>query len=140
VYVGALVGIGAVVSSAGALLPLIGAAAAGGAGGVVLGSVLAKVIGATYGGYISGQLDRGGLLLWVRTFDQAQEERAVRILKKHSGADVHVHGLPKIEKSTETYAGVEIGWYDQYTYWIHNRPFESLEDARSFANRYEGAA
>jgi hypothetical protein len=39
-------------------------------------------------------VDRGGLLLWVRTWDAADEERAVRILKAHSGDHVHVHALP----------------------------------------------
>ena len=40
------------------------------------------------------QLDRGGLLLWVRTWDKDREKRAVDILNKHSGHDVHVHGVP----------------------------------------------
>lgn len=133
IYVGALAGIGAVVSSGGALLPLIGAAAAGGTGGLVFGSLLAKVIGAKYGAYISDQLERGGLLLWVRTFDQDQEERATQILKVQSGSDVHIHGLSKTQKMTETHAGIEIEWYDRYTYWVHTRPFDSLEEARSFA-------
>jgi hypothetical protein len=28
----------------------------------------------------------------VRTWDAADEERAVAILKRHSGRDVHIHG------------------------------------------------
>jgi hypothetical protein len=32
--------------------------------------------------------------LWVRTWDAADEKRAVEILAKHSGQDVHVHAEP----------------------------------------------
>jgi hypothetical protein len=41
-------------------------------------------------------MDRGGLLLWVRTWDVEDERRAVEILRKHSGSDVHVHALPAV--------------------------------------------
>ena len=37
------------------------------------------------------QLDHGGLLLWVRTWDVDEEERAIQILERHSARDVHVH-------------------------------------------------
>jgi hypothetical protein len=43
-------------------------------------------------------LDKGGLLLWVRTRDLEHEQRAKHILERHSGDDVHVHEL-----SAETY-------------------------------------
>jgi hypothetical protein len=35
-------------------------------------------------------------LLWVRTWDAGDEERAMRILKSHSGDQVHVHALPAV--------------------------------------------
>ncbi|MFC4347564.1 hypothetical protein ACFO5Q_06870 [Kordiimonas lipolytica] len=35
---------------------------------------------------------RGGLLLWVRTGSRAQEDRALEILRRHAGRDVHLHG------------------------------------------------
>lgn len=38
------------------------------------------------------ELSRGGLLLWVRTGSQEQERRALEILRRHSGRDVHLHG------------------------------------------------
>lgn len=138
VYAGALAGIGAIVASGGALLPLIGAAAAGGAGGLVFGSFAAKYIGDVHAKYLSDQLDKGGLLLWVRTFDDAQEHKAVDILKQHAGDDIHVHGLPATEMKTEECAGGEIGWYDDTAYWYQNTPFHSLEDARAFAKGIHG--
>lgn len=93
-YVGALAAAGAVVASGGSLgLVLAGAAAAGGAGGAV-GAVLAKLIGDKHAEAVQEQLDRGGLLLWVRTREPELEIRAKAILRKHSGQDVHLHELP----------------------------------------------
>jgi hypothetical protein len=33
-------------------------------------------------------------LLWVRTRGTTDEQRAIDILKRHSGGEVHVHALP----------------------------------------------
>jgi hypothetical protein len=94
VYVGATLAAGAVVASGGTLALAIGATAvAGGAGGLI-GSILARWIGDHHGHYLQDQIERGGLLLWVRTRDLDGEARAVRILNTHCGDDVHVHALP----------------------------------------------
>lgn len=91
-YVAAVSAIGAIVASGGSLLAVIvGAAAAGGAGGA-LGGIFAKLVGDHRAQYIEDQLKHGGMLLWVRTWDKADEARAVEILDRHSGHDVHVHG------------------------------------------------
>jgi hypothetical protein len=93
-YVGAMVAAGAIVASGGTIAAAITAAAlAGGAGGFV-GSILAKWVGDHHAHYLQEQMDHGGLLLWVHTRDVTLEERAVEILSKHSGIDVHVHALP----------------------------------------------
>jgi hypothetical protein len=93
-YVGATAAAGAVVISGGTLASAIAAMAlAGGAGGLI-GSILAKWIGDHHGDYLQEQIDRGGLLLWVRTWKAEDEQRAVEILTKHSGRDVHLHALP----------------------------------------------
>jgi len=93
-YVGAAVAGGAVVASGGTLAAGIAAAAlAGGAGGLI-GSVLAKFVGDRHAQYLQEQIDHGGLLLWVRTWNREDERRAAEILRKHSGGDVHVHALP----------------------------------------------
>lgn len=94
VYVGATVGAGAVVASGGTLLAVVaGAALAGGTGGLI-GSVLAKWLGDHHAHHLQEQIERGGLLLWVRTRDAAREERAIQVLGKYSAEKVHVHGLP----------------------------------------------
>jgi len=97
-YIGAVVAGGAVVASGGTLAgAFLAAAMAGGAGGL-FGSALAKLIDYHHADYLQRQLDKGGLLLWVRTRDLEHEQRARRILERHSGEDVHVHEL-----SAETY-------------------------------------
>jgi hypothetical protein len=93
-YVGAVAAAGAIVASGGTLAgAVLGAALAGGAGGLI-GSVLAKLVGDHHAHHLQEQLDHGGLLLWVRTRDAQHEKRAVDILKKHSGRDVHIHAIP----------------------------------------------
>jgi len=59
-----------------------------------LGSILAKWVGDHHAHHLQVQLDHGGLLLWVRTWNAKDEKRASEILAKHSGRDVHVHTLP----------------------------------------------
>jgi outer membrane lipoprotein SlyB len=94
-YVGATVAAGAVVASGGALAAVIGAAAAAGTGGGLIGSLLANQLGKARAEEIQAQIDRGGLLLWVRAWDDAQEKKAVDILKRHSADDVHLHDLDR---------------------------------------------
>ena len=94
VYVGAAAAAGAVIASGGTLAATITAVVLAGGTGGLLGSVLAKWLGDHHASYLQDQIDRGGLLLWVRTRHTADEQRAVEILKRHSGGDVHVHALP----------------------------------------------
>ena len=92
-YIGAGIGAVTVVASGGTLAATIVAAAMlGGAGGLI-GAGLASMVGDEHAHRIQEQLEHGGLLLWVRTRDEAHEKRAVDILSKHSGRDVHVHAL-----------------------------------------------
>jgi hypothetical protein len=93
-YIGATAAAGAIVATGGTLAAAIAAAAlAGGAGGLI-GSILAKWIGDHHARHLQEQLDHGGLLLWARTWNAEEEKRAVEILAKHSGRDVHVHTVP----------------------------------------------
>lgn len=92
-YVGALAAVGAIVASGGTLAAAIGGAAAAGGAGGVLGSVLAKLVGDQHANALQEQLRHGGLLLWVRTRDEDHEGRAIEILGRHSGHDIHIHPL-----------------------------------------------
>lgn len=100
-YVGAFIGLVPIIASGGSLAAAaIAAALVGGSGGAI-GTLLAKAVGQHHSDYIAGQLEHGGLLLWVRTWNEGDENRAVRILSSHSGADVHVHGLPEDQETFE---------------------------------------
>ncbi len=72
---------------------------AGGAGGLI-GARLSGFIDSHHAHYLQDQLDRGGLLLWVRTPDAEHERRATEILERHSAEDVHVHDLPDLRFET----------------------------------------
>lgn len=94
-YLGGVAAAGLIAIAGGPLTAiLVGAAVAGGAGGLV-GVRLAEVVGHRRARYFQRQLERGGLLLWVRAWSPRQEAQAVEILTRHSGRDVHVHGLPR---------------------------------------------
>ncbi|WP_367198462.1 hypothetical protein [Amorphus sp. 3PC139-8] len=93
-YIGATVTAGAVVASGGTLALVISAAALAGGVGGLFGALLAGRLGAQHAQHLQEQLDHGGLLLWVRTWTARDETRAVEILSRHSGRDVHIHTLP----------------------------------------------
>jgi hypothetical protein len=94
VYVGATAAGGAVIIGGGALAATIAAVAlASGVGGLI-GTILAKIVGDHHARYLQDQMEHGGLLLWVRTWNAERERRAIEILQRNSGSDVHVHSLP----------------------------------------------
>src|SRR5216683_192587 len=85
---------GLTVATGGAAAVATGAAvaAAGGAGAV--GALLGRGAGEEQQHLMREQLERGGVLLWVRLPDAAAEPRALDILRRHSAHDVHVHEFP----------------------------------------------
>jgi hypothetical protein len=93
-YIGATAAAGGVVATGGTLALVIAAAALGGGVGGLFGAIMGKWVGDHQAHYLQEQLDHGGLLLWVRTWDAGDEKRAVELLYRHSGRDVHVHTLP----------------------------------------------
>lgn len=93
-YVGAVAATGAVVASGGSIGALLVATVVSGGAGALLGSILATVIGKHRAHHLQEQLERGGLLLWVRTVDGEEERKATRILRSYGAYGVHVHGLP----------------------------------------------
>jgi hypothetical protein len=89
-----LIAAGTVVASAGAVAAaVVGTAVAGAA----LGTVLSHFMNKSHADWLQEQLDRGGLLLWVRTPDEASERAALQILTRHAAHDVHIHEIPAPE-------------------------------------------
>lgn len=107
-YVGAVAAIGVIVASGGTLAAVIGGALLAGGAGAGLGSILARAIGRENAKNIETQIERGGVLLWVRTRDAAHEQRALEVLKKHGGADVHIHAITTVaEPEDDPLTGVQ---------------------------------
>jgi hypothetical protein len=147
-YVGALAGLIPVVASGGGLAAAIIGTAIGGGSGTAIGSILADLIGADHADYISDRLEHGGLVLWVRTWTQADETRAVSILKKHSGEDVHLHGVPETRghlndrylgslkhAKTHTYRGTDYVRAGEAEYYLSGRIYTSRKDIEAHIER-----
>jgi len=92
-YVAACTAAGIVAAAGGPLAIMLAAAAAAGGGGALIGAYLASLVGKHHADHIQGQLEHGGLILWVRTWNGDQEARAQEILNRHSAHEVHVHEL-----------------------------------------------
>jgi hypothetical protein len=89
-YVAAGILIGPAAAARGSFAALAGAAALGGATAGLIGTWLAKLIGDRQARQVEEHLERGGLLLWVRTWTRDQEDRAVRILEDCSAEEVYI--------------------------------------------------
>ena len=97
IYVGAVATAGLVVASGGTMAALLIGATAGGGGGGLIGALLARFIGQHHARYLQEHLDKGGLLLWVRTIDADHERRAIEFLRRNGAEDAHCHTLPEPE-------------------------------------------
>lgn len=90
-YVPTLIAAGTVVASAGAVAAALAGVAVGGAS---LATLLTHWMDTRHANWLQDQIDRGGILLWVRTPDTAAERRALEILGRYSAHDIHIHGVP----------------------------------------------
>lgn len=93
-YIAAATATGITVAAGGPLALTIGAAVAAGGAGAAFGGVLAKIFGDRHAKYLQEQIDRGGLILWVRARDEAHGQRAVQILSRYSSHEVRLQGAP----------------------------------------------
>ena len=80
------------VGSAIAMAALLTPASTAAASIAVIGTLLARRADRRHRDYYRDQIAHGGILMWVRTRDKPREDLAVKIMKAHSGRDVHVHG------------------------------------------------
>lgn len=90
-FLGSYIAMAAMLTPASTLAASIAAVAIGGAPAGAIGAILARRAGQHHRDYYAKQIDNGGILLWVRVKDKEKEDLAVKIMKGHSGRDVHVH-------------------------------------------------
>ncbi|SFO18766.1 hypothetical protein SAMN04487859_11870 [Roseovarius lutimaris] len=91
-FLGSVIAMAAMLTPVSTLAASIAAIAIGGGPTAVIGALLARRVDKHHKDYYADQIRQGGILLWVRTVDKEKEDLAVKILKGHSGRDVHVHG------------------------------------------------
>jgi len=90
-FLGSYVAMAAMLTAASTLAASIAAIAIGGVPAAVIGTLLARRVGKHHKEYYTTQIEHGGILLWVRVKDKEREDVALKIMKEHSGRDVHVH-------------------------------------------------
>ncbi len=90
-FLGSYIALAAMLTPVSTLAASIATIAIGGGPSAVIGTLLARRVGKNHKDYYTNQIEHGGILLWVRVYDKDKEELAVKIMKGHSGKDVHVH-------------------------------------------------
>ncbi|MGA3064175.1 MAG: hypothetical protein ABSD90_13275 [Methylocystis sp.] len=92
-YIGAFVGAGALTASGGILAsPIVAGVLTGSVAGLA-GLALSKLISDRQVKWMQSQLERGGLLLWARTWTEEREREAISVMQRNGGHDVHVHAV-----------------------------------------------
>jgi outer membrane lipoprotein SlyB len=94
-FVGSAIAMTTLLTPASTLAASIAAVAIGGTPGAVIGTLLARRVGQHHKDYYESQLLHGGILMWVRTRDPERQDLAQKIMKAHSGRDVHIHDWTK---------------------------------------------
>jgi hypothetical protein len=90
-FVASYIALAAMLTPASTLAASIAAIAIGGSPAAVIGTLFARRVGKQHKDYYANQIEHGGILLWVRVHDKEHEDLAVKIMKGHSGRDVHTH-------------------------------------------------
>lgn len=85
----------AIVASGGTLAIAALVAAAGAAAGAGIGALFAHAVGEHHAQTLREHLTAGGLLLWVRVHNDAQEESAIAVLTRSGGKSVHAHSITR---------------------------------------------
>lgn len=95
--VGAAAGMGAAgvaVLTGGAALTALAAAAAVGVGSGAIVNAVGRQAGKSEEDFLREQVERGGIVMWVRTPDPETEQKAKDILARHAADEVRVQELP----------------------------------------------
>jgi hypothetical protein len=69
------------------------AALAGAATGATVGGVLSSAVGTQYSAYYEEAVQQGGIVCWVRTRTQDEQDTALAVLERHGAEHVHAHDI-----------------------------------------------
>ncbi|MBW7852327.1 MAG: hypothetical protein H3C38_17670 [Rhodospirillales bacterium] len=92
-YIGALTAGGVTIATGGAAGAVIAAGVLGGGALAALGAALGRAVDSQFTDDLQRQVERGGIILWVKVADADQERRAQEVLRRHGAEGVHVHSL-----------------------------------------------
>jgi hypothetical protein len=92
--VAAFAAAGVTIFSGGAAAAALVAAVAAGGGAGAIGYALGQQAGQSEEDFIRQQIERGGVLVWVRTRDAEHETRAREILSRHGATAVRILDTP----------------------------------------------
>jgi hypothetical protein len=95
VYIGATAGLIAIFATGGGLVAALAAGLAGGSVCGGFGVMAARALGQHHADHLEAQMREGGLLLWVRVADQADEDAKIALLRAHGGNHVHGHNYER---------------------------------------------
>lgn len=90
-YEGPLVASGAILLAGGPTAALIASVIGATTAGVAAKELLDEVTATPHTDSFANALVAGGVILWVACGDEAQEQKALKILDQFSGANVHMH-------------------------------------------------
>lgn len=93
-YVTAAIAAGVTIAAGGSVPMGIFAAVLGGSVGAAAGLLVALLLERRRKKWLEGQMEHGGLLLWVNLRTPDMDKKARKILRRHDGHYVHVHKLP----------------------------------------------
>jgi len=92
--VAAFAAAGFTVATGGAAAVAAGVGAAAGLSAGAAGAAIGRRAEASEQQFFDEQLERGGVIVWVRTRDAAAEARALDTLRRHGAAEAHLHSVP----------------------------------------------
>lgn len=92
--IAAFAALGITIFSGGAAAAALAAAAAAGGGVGAVGYAIGQRAGRGKEDHFREQIERGGVLLWVRARDPEHERRAGDILSRNGATDVHIVDTP----------------------------------------------
>lgn len=117
-YAGGIGGMFAVAAVGGGLAIALPLVLAGGLAGGGLGAIAAYAIAKQHRDAVGTQMEKGGLLLWVRTATPEREQKVLALLREAGGQNVHIHDI-------------DLKWGIEEVPLAHAQPDPFLEKARS---------
>lgn len=111
-----------------------------------LKSAFEKLVGWEHAKHIEHELKKGGVLVWVRVWNDSDERRVSLILEKNYGKDVHVHRFENQPNprgasaasvtKTLSYHGAPYIEAGPHEYYVDGKLFASEDEVKDYIRRH----